>query len=93
MVEVSNDTNGDICPSNLTKLKVGLVDFYFEKNKKFQTIGGVGFSWVKLNGHVYLLSKKKLKIKKDTCHPFKVICRSLEKFFFLYHFAKGSLSI
>ena len=77
MVEVSNDTNGDMCP-NLTKLKVGLVDFYFEKNKKFQTVGGVGFSLVKLNGHV---------------HHFKVICRSLEKFFFLYHFAKGSLSI
>ena len=59
MVEVSNDTNGDMCPSNLTKLKVGLVDFYFEKNKKFQTVGGVGFSRVKLNGHIYLLSKNK----------------------------------
>ena len=44
MVEVSNDTNGDICHSNSTKLKVGLVDFYFEKNKKFQTVGGVGIS-------------------------------------------------
>ena len=44
MVEVSSDTNGDMCPSNLTKLKVGLVDFCFEKNKKFQTVGGVGFS-------------------------------------------------
>ena len=55
--------------------------FILKKIKNFQTVGGVGFSWVKLNGHIYLLSKKN-KNKKDTCHNFKVICRSLENFFF-----------